>query len=161
MKEALLALFLISIVVLTTNSKGIENREIKYNRIGNEFTKENLIAYMDSVDILYPDVVLAQSELETGQYKSNIFKENNNLFGMKVPSIRKHKTIGKNRGHAVYEDWMKSVDDYKLWQNFMINNNIRSKEQYLNYLSRNYAEDKQYKRKLKKIMLLCKYDFSS
>jgi hypothetical protein len=80
------------------------------------FTPQNLQSEIQKQGIVYPDVALAQATLESGHFSSPIFKENNNLFGMKLPQIRKTTAIGKNRGHAKYNNWQDSVMDYKLWQ---------------------------------------------
>ena len=116
-----------------------------------EFSKENLKAYIKEIGLLYPKVVLAQARIETGNFTSTIFKENNNLFGMKFPRQRETTAIDINRNHSVYENWKKSVDDYKLWQCNMIHR-ISSKEEYLSYLGRNYAKDKKYVSRLRQII---------
>lgn len=66
----------------------------------------------------HPEIVYAQAILETGSFSSNIFKENNNLFGMKTPRVRPTTAIGTHRGHAKYKSWQDSVRDYALWQEY-------------------------------------------
>ena len=112
-----------------------------------EFSEENLIIYINKLNIKYPKVVLAQAKLESGNFTSNIFKENNNMFGMKLPERRKTTAIGTNRGHATYEDWIKSLQDYKLWQDDMIHK-ADTRKKYLEYLGRNYAADPNYINKI-------------
>lgn len=82
------------------------------------FSPANLAAELKKQGVKFPDVALAQSMLETGNFTSDIFKENNNLFGMKHPSVRSTVSKGPNRGHASYNNWQDSVKDYKLWQDF-------------------------------------------
>lgn len=53
-----------------------------------EFSEEKLIEEINKLNFKFPHIVLAQSILETGYYKSKIFKENNNLFGMKEARVR-------------------------------------------------------------------------
>lgn len=60
-------------------------------------------------------LITAQAGFETGNFTSVIFKENNNLFGMKLPKVRKTTAIGENRGHAVYRTIEDSVKDYWLY----------------------------------------------
>jgi hypothetical protein len=55
-------------------------------------------------------LILAQVLHETGNLKSAIFLENNNLFGMKFN--KRGWAIGINRGHAVYNFWWSSIFDY-------------------------------------------------
>jgi flagellum-specific peptidoglycan hydrolase FlgJ len=38
-------------------------------------------------------IITAQSRVESSNYSSNVFKQNNNAFGMKVPSVRKSPYI--------------------------------------------------------------------
>jgi hypothetical protein len=75
------------------------------------------------------------------------FKENNNLFGMKMPEYRKTTAIGINRGHAVYSSWRESVIDYALWQGKRAR--YSTKNQYLRRL-KSYAADPNYITKIKK-----------
>ena len=97
--------------------------------------------------IAHPDIVMAQAIIESGNFKSNIFKENNNLFGMKMPEYRKTTAIGINRGHAVYRNWRESVIDYALWQGKRAR--YQTTSQYLRRL-RSYAADPNYITKIKK-----------
>lgn len=133
-----------------TNSSPVNNN-IKLNNNTNEFSKENLLFVIDSLNILHPEITIAQIKLETANYSSNIFKENNNLFGMKLPKIRKTLATGENRKHAKYNNWKDSVIDYKLWQEHMLEKPLNKKD-YLYYLSKRYAEDKKYIKKLNKIL---------
>lgn len=102
------------------------------------FTPENLSSEIRKLGIKHPDVVLAQAKWESGHFKSKVFQENNNLFGMKLARQRDTTAIGENRGHAKYKNWQDSVKDYKLWQdsNGM---SVLPKEQYINKLSNIYC----------------------
>jgi len=102
--------------------------------------------------ILYPDIVFAQAVLESAHFKSSIFKNNNNLFGMRLPKIRKTTAIGKRKGYAVYGNWELSVDDYKLWQNSVPKKYLKNKTTYYLYLQKVYCEGKYYSSRLKKII---------
>ena len=111
------------------------------------FSKENMMRLIYDLNIAHPDIVIAQAIIESGNFKSNIFKENNNLFGMKMPEYRKTTAIGINRGHAVYRNWRESVIDYALWQGKRAR--YQTKSQYLRRL-RSYATDPNYITKIKK-----------
>ena len=83
------------------------------------FSPENLKSEIKKQNITYPDVALAQAKWESKHFKSDIFKDNNNLFGMKLAKLRPTTAIGKNKmhgDHAAYRNWQDSVKDYKLWQ---------------------------------------------
>lgn len=102
------------------------------------FTDKNLAQELKKQGVMYPDVALAQSMLETGYFKSDIFLDNNNLFGMKHPRQRPTLSKGPNRGHASFNDWQDSVKDYKMWQEYNKLSNL-SKDQYIAKLNRIYC----------------------
>lgn len=59
--------------------------------------------------------VFAQAAFETGNFTSDIFKENNNLFGMKLPTIRATLATGTNRNHATFKTVSDSITDFALY----------------------------------------------
>jgi hypothetical protein len=60
-------------------------------------------------------LLVAQSAHETGNFTSQLFKEQNNLFGMRHPRIRKTYSIGEKNGHAVFASVQDSIKDYKIY----------------------------------------------
>jgi hypothetical protein len=117
----------------------------------NEFSEEKLIGVLTDLNIKFPHIVLAQSKLETGQFKSNIFKENHNLFGMKEAKIRVNLAKGTQYGHAFYNNWIESVYDYAFYQSTYLSR-IKTEEQYFEYLDQSYAEAENYVEALKVII---------
>ena len=115
------------------------------------FSEQNFRSYLLEINVMHPDVILAQAKIETGNFQSAIFRENKNLFGMKKAKKRKTTAIGENRGHAVYENWKQSVKDLKIWQDKYASK-YKSKKQYLNYLKEVYAEDENYINLINKII---------
>lgn len=121
-----------------------------------DITKEQIIqeiSFEDSVynyilelNIQHPEVVLRQARIESGNFKSRVFLENNNMFGMKIPNKRPNMVSGSNMGYAVYNNWQESVIDYALYQVYSGKN--LSKEDYIKMLNNNYAEDTEYLNKL-------------
>lgn len=129
------------------------NDEIQYaeDSFPSCLTINDSIKWMISYsDIEHPDIVYAQAILETGHFTSDIFIQNNNLFGMKFPKIRETKATGENMNHATFESWIESVEDYKLWQDSFASGKTR--DEYFTYLGSVYAQDKRYVTKLKKII---------
>lgn len=118
------------------------------------FSEELLIKCLDYEGVKYPDIVLLQSRLETGNYSSDIFLNGNNLFGMKLPSRRPTVATGTYKAHAKYAHWSDSVIDYVLWQEYYLSRGYRIGEDndndfYLVILrSIPYAEDPRYIPKL-------------
>lgn len=60
-------------------------------------------------------ILVAQSLHETGNFKSKVFRENNNLFGMKEASVRPETADGTRNGHAFYSNPKESAEDMLLW----------------------------------------------
>ena len=86
----------------------------------------------------HPDIVLAQARLETGNFKSDLYKRTGNLFGIK-----------HDGRYAAYRHWRESIADYKK----RISSRYKQGENYYAFLRRiNYAEDGNYFRKLDKII---------
>ena len=114
------------------------------------FSEEELIALMKDLGIKFPHIVLAQSKLETNNFRSAIFRENHNLFGMKEARSRISTAKGTNRNHAFYDTWESSVYDYAFYQARYLGT-LNRESQYYSYLSGSYAEDPHYVSKVKKL----------
>jgi hypothetical protein len=115
------------------------------------FTEQKLKDYLIELNVKYPNIVFAQAKLESGNFKSKIFEENNNLFGMKQPSIRTTTATGEQYNHATYNSWRESVLDYALYS-CKYTSSIKSESEYIAYLGSRYAEDTNYIFKLKNIL---------
>lgn len=120
-------------------------------QIDTTFSKELFINYLNQTNIKYPEIVYAQAILETGNFSSKLFRNNNNLFGMKKIGNRPTASKGSKDGYAYFETWKKSVLDYAIYQSLYLKN--KSKEEYYNYLSTVYATDSTYITKIKLIEL--------
>ena len=144
---------LLIIVALCLSSLYLENEKGYFVVNGKmpelSFTEDRMIEYANKIGIKYVDVMVAQSRIETGWYSSKIFKEGFNLFGMKLAKKRPTTASGEHRKHAKYDSWLKSVEDYKLWQE-MVLKKVSSKEEYLAYISKHYAENTNYLNLIKK-----------
>ena len=77
------------------------------------------------------------------------YKENNNLFGMKLPERRATLALGVKKGHAYYRDWKESIIDYSLYQ--MAYMRGLTEEEYFERLSKSYAMDEYYIKKLRQL----------
>jgi hypothetical protein len=116
-----------------------------------KFSEEKLISYIKELRIKYPHIVLAQAKIESGNYSSFIFKNNNNLFGMRYPKIRTTTSKGSKLGYAYYSSWRESVIDYALYSTTQIKN-VYSENEYYNFLNKVYAEDSLYVITLKSVV---------
>ncbi|NPV12643.1 MAG: glucosaminidase domain-containing protein [Ignavibacteria bacterium] len=150
----LFGLFILNLTILfIIQSKSIiyiesEKQVIVTSRI--DFSEEKLIKYINKLKIRFPNIVYAQAILETNGFKSKIFNENHNLFGMKMPISRPTLVVGTANGHNVYNNWRESVIDYALFQTTYAKN-IQTEEEYLQFLEA-YAENTLYVTKVSKIL---------
>lgn len=124
-----------------------------------------LYDYLSQINIMYPDIVLAQAKLESANYTSSVYQSNKNLFGMKFAS--KRATLGKTakemneldngisdrnkNGYSHYTSWRESVLDYALFQMRFCGK--MSRDEYLRYIGKNYAGDPDYRKKLERIIV--------
>lgn len=159
---ALVALCTLSIQYITLSNKYellIEEETIQEQELSPEYAIGYwLINTPDSIndDILYdfllennawyPEILLAQAKLESGNYSSRIFQSSNNLYGMKRVHKRPTTQQGGDKGYGYYSNWCLSVLDRILWDKFTFKNKP-SKEEYLKAM-RGYAEDPHYIEKL-------------
>jgi flagellum-specific peptidoglycan hydrolase FlgJ len=120
---------------------------------------------MDSLGVRFPDIVHAQGILETGWFNKNnpILMENNNWLGIKCAQYRRTYCIGTRYGHAIFESKLYCLLDYLEWQKKYIPvyeskfGIIDNEEDYYNFLLKwQYAEDKHYINKLRRIKNLLK-----
>jgi uncharacterized FlgJ-related protein len=117
----------------------------------NEFSQTKLIERIKELNFKFPYIVLAQSKLETGNYTSKMFNENNNLFGMKQATVRLNMAGGTQHGHAYYDSWTESLYDYALYSATYLHK-IKTEREYFDYLSQFYAEDTLYVKRLQQII---------
>jgi uncharacterized FlgJ-related protein len=141
------AFIIIALFVLTSSTKNVEavNEEIN-----SSFTREALIEEIKCHGFKYPDLILAQALLETGHFKSTIFKENNNLFGMKQPRKRYTLCKGSNLKHGVYDNWKISVEDRMIYDTLYLKDMTRT--QYLKFLDNVYCKSGYYSRTLENLI---------
>lgn len=113
----------------------------------NEFDQDKLVVMLKDLNVRFPHIVVAQARLETGGYRSRIFKENNNLFGMKQATVRVNTASGTQHNHAYYDTWRESVYDYAFYQTRYLSG-AKTEAEYLYVLGQSYAEDPNYVTKL-------------
>ena len=108
-----------------------------------EFSKDKFVKMLKDLNVKFPHIVMAQSMIETGHFKSSIFLENHNLFGMKEAKQRITTAGGTARNHAFYNHWRESVYDYAFYQSSYLKK-VRSEAEYFQYLGASYAEAPNY-----------------
>lgn len=109
----------------------------------NQFSEQKLIDKLKELNVKFPYIALAQAKLETGNFTSKVFKENNNLFGMREAKQRITTARGTENNHAYYHTWYESVLDFSFHQCKYLSN-LNTEEHYFQYLSQSYAENPKY-----------------
>jgi len=81
-------------------------------------------------------IITAQAAFETGNFTSDIYRENKNPFGMKLPEKRRTTAIGTNRGHAVFNSISDAIRDFYLYYTYVnLPLIFRSVETYVNAIN--------------------------
>lgn len=116
-----------------------ETATIKWRQNHFVLNDDNLHQELIAQGVEFPEIVKAQAVLETGNFKSNACKENNNLFGLR----------NSNGTYMSFEHWTLSVAAYKKY----IQDYKRKPKNYYAYLENlGYAEDPKYINKLKELV---------
>ena len=113
--------------------------------------KDSVLNFIYDMRLEHPYIVYAQCIVETGNFTSTIMKENNNLFGMKLPERRATLALGVKRGHSYYRSWKESIIDYSLYQ--MAYMRGLTEEEYFEKLKQSYASDEYYIKKIRQLKL--------
>ena len=117
----------------------------------NKFSEERLVDEIAGLNFRFPHIVLAQAKLESNNFRSYLFKENNNMFGMKLASSRLTIANGEEHGYASYESWSESLMDYALYYSSYLRN-VKTEREYYQFLSKFYAEDVAYVTKIQNLI---------
>ena len=123
----------------------IDTAHVNYKNLYDEIVKKG---------IKFPKIVWAQAVLESGHFKSNVFNNNKNLFGMMMPRKRNTVALPSSSLYAKYDSWQSSVYDYKLYQDYIFRNSELDEKEYYRHLDRRYCYGAgcNYSTKLKKII---------
>ena len=107
-------------------------------------TMVNLAKELIQQDIIHWKVVLAQAIVETGwNFDSYLFKNSNNLVGMRVPATRPSARIGEFKGYSKYATWQDCIKDIKYWQ--AQNWKGGTRDEYIDLMQRIWAESPDYR----------------
>lgn len=147
---------LLGLVVLVPLLSGTED-PLVYEKILNvsihrvPLTEKNVILKIKDMNMKFPHIVMAQALLESHQFRSDICKENYNLFGMKQARQRITTARGTRRNHAYYDNWEDSLMDYALWYAYY-GKHCKTEQEFYNVLS-GYAEAAHYEEALRNIIV--------
>ena len=121
-----------------------------------ELNFKNAWEAMIDLNVSYPRIVFNQLVIETGNLKSSLCKNNNNLFGMKMPNRRFTWAFKKTRqNNSFYKHWIYSVLDIFEYQLTRKNKDYRS-----HLISSRFAKSKSYGLRMSKLDLTKKYNLN-
>ena len=118
------------------------------DKLANINFEDSVYQYIKQVGIKHSDIVFSQAKLESNNFKSELFKKHNNMFGMKKAYSRPSTNINDKNHYAHYDTWQDSVLDYALFQSNLKQKQFRSDDEYAKYISKFYAEDQTYYHKI-------------
>jgi hypothetical protein len=148
-KITILSLLLFFTFLPQIKSK-VVNDELSQPKVSLVISYLGLYEQIIKAGVKFPEIAFAQAVLESSHFTSPLFERANNLFGMQYPIKRETTAISSTNGYSKYENWQESVNDYKLWQEFVFDRRgDLTKTEYLAYLQKWYAEDKRYVTKVK------------
>lgn len=105
-------------------------------------TPETVLKELKSKNVLFPEIVLAQSILETGWFKcNNCSMDVNNLFGL---------YNSRKKEYFPYANWEESINGYKRGIQYKYSEKYDDYYAFLDDI--NYAADPNYISKLKTIV---------
>jgi flagellum-specific peptidoglycan hydrolase FlgJ len=125
-------------------------RIINLQKEKDKFSKERFVEELKNKKIKFPHIIMAQAILESGFGKSQIFKENNNLFGMRLARSRMTTASKAKSNFAYYDKWQDCVLDMGYYQASL--NNLNTEEKYFLFLGAIYAQNSEYVVHLKNII---------
>lgn len=139
--------------IVTYRPINVDNSfELNFNNADLDTKKYLVFNEIRKLGIQHPEIVLAQTLLESANYTSRVFVKNNNMFGMKYPGRRQTTAIGSNMGYAKYSSWKKSIEDYAFYQKNFLKGKKLTNQEYLRKLHLTYAEDPKYVKLLSQIV---------
>lgn len=113
--------------------------------------QDSVAHYIYKLDFDHPHIIMAQAKLESANFRSYVFRKNNNMFGMRFPRKRETVAIKDLGGYSYYESWMHSIIDLRLYYS-ELNLDGRTEDEVYAFLGRRYAEDPRYVSALKQIV---------
>ena len=101
-----------------------------------ELNEKNVLIQIKKHEIPHPHIVLAQSKLESGNYKSKLTKTHNNIFGIK-----------RGNKYKKYKNYIECIADYKR----LISSRYKGGD-YYEFLDKIKYAEKSYTKILKKLV---------
>lgn len=131
-------LFLVPLAALYLMYSRAKSRRIRMTTINKTGKEVYFLLLEHGISLQLARFITAQAAHETGNFASSIYLENNNLFGMKLPAVRKTLATGENKGHAVFKTITDCIKDFQIYlANYKYLSSYTSIETYVEALKRN------------------------
>ena len=121
------------ITVIEKDTTVVSKKDTVYAKIPS-LNSKSVLAELKKQNVPHAHIVLAQSKLETGGYKSKLCKTHNNIFGLR-----------KGNSYRKYNNYVECIADYKK----RISSKYKGGDYYVFLRRLGYAEDPNYTQKLK------------
>lgn len=104
-------------------------------------TKDSVAALLIELNAWYPDIIMAQIEIESAFGTSSLAKNNNNIVGMKRTNARETTQLkGNNKTEfGIYNNWESCIIDRVLWDYTVFGMKKPSRSDYIDQLNRSYG----------------------
>lgn len=116
------------------------------HKLKNSINQQAVADVLMDVNAWYPDIKMAQIQMESSFGKSNIANEANNVCSMRVTHNRETTQLKSNsyKGFGVYNNWESCVVDMVLWDYAVFKRKMPTRQEYLAMLQSIYSESPTY-----------------
>lgn len=106
-----------------------------------KITKDSAASLLKVLGAWYPDIILAQIQIESSYGTSNVAQHSNNVLGMKRTNSRKTTQIKNTdyNGYGRYTNWQSCIIDRVMWDYEYFGATKPSRNKYLAKLNQRYG----------------------
>jgi hypothetical protein len=111
-----------------------------------KITKDSAASLLISLNAWYPDIILAQIQVESTYGKSDVAVNANNMLGMRKTNTRKTTQIKNTdyKGYGRYTNWESCLIDRVMWDYEVFGSKKPSRNAYIEKLNARYGEAEGY-----------------
>ena len=111
-----------------------------------KITKDSVASLLNELGAWYPDIIMAQIQIESAYGTSDVAINANNILGMKKTGKRKTTQIKNQeyKGYGKYNNWESCLIDRVMWDYEVFGSNKPSRNAYIEKLNARYGEAEGY-----------------
>lgn len=116
----LLAGLVIALIAFLSRTIAQKNQQTQPGTIPDATDAQKFFFFVWGVvpNITLAKLMVAIAAHETGSFKSTIYLNNHNAFGMRLPKTRSTLAVGEKDGHAYFNTIEDSIRDWLMWWNY-------------------------------------------